>query len=150
MPDLSHSAVHAFWRDYDKRVLYRIITSMEAVEDWVLDNNPEVEAAMENLAEQLDKADHFELKREPELIRIIANLSSSRALRILQALDAAKPGTASKLLLFAEDYSKKSEGKEAKLFLNRNLVFERLQLLGRVFAPERMSLVLSALETTDE
>jgi len=150
MVDMSIESVHTFWRDYDKRVLYRIITSMEAVEHWTLDGEDIVEDALESFGDAMDHLENFELGEEINLISIIANLKSSRALRILQALDSAKSGSASKLLMFAEDYSKKLEGKEAKLFLSRNLIFERLQLLSRVFAPERISLVLKALETHDE
>ena len=76
------------------------------------------------------------------------------ALRILQALDIAKPGTASQLLMYAEEASAEGEGKTpdrcAQLFLRRNLVFERLQLLSRVFAPQRVSMILKALEQQTE
>jgi intracellular multiplication protein IcmW len=34
----------------------------------------------------------------------------------------------------------------AGLFLRRNIVFERLRLLARVFTPQRFELVLKALE----
>ena len=34
----------------------------------------------------------------------------------------------------------------AGLFLRRNIVFERLRLLSRVFSPDRFQLVLQALE----
>jgi intracellular multiplication protein IcmW len=73
-------------------------------------------------------------------------------LRLMQFLDVLKPGTASKLLIFAEEQTKDAANKNryADLFLKRNLAFERLQLLGRVFAPERINLVLKALETNHE
>lgn len=150
MTDLSVEGVHSFWRDYDKRVLYRIITSMESIEHWILDGDEGVEEGLNRLGRAIGKLRRFEMGEEENLVTIVANLRSSRALRILQSLDAIQAGSASKLLLFAEDYSKKDEGKEAKLFLARNLVFERLQLLSRVFAPERISLVLKALEGSDE
>jgi intracellular multiplication protein IcmW len=70
----------------------------------------------------------------------------------MQFLDIVKPGTASKLLIYAEEHTKDKDqvDKYADLFLKRNLAFERLQLLGRVFAPERINLVLKALESSDE
>ena len=56
----------------------------------------------------------------------------------MQHIDGLLPGTASKLLVFAEVASNNPEDVPG-FFLNRNLVFERLQLLGRIFARERFS-----------
>lgn len=78
-------------------------------------------------------------------------MRSSRALRLMQFLDVLKPGTASKLLVYAEEQTKDGKSNPyAELFLKRNLAFERLQLLARVFAPERINLVLKALESNHE
>jgi intracellular multiplication protein IcmW len=49
MPDLSHEAVHQFWKSYQDPTIYRVISFMEGVEDWTLDNQPEVEAALQAL-----------------------------------------------------------------------------------------------------
>ena len=71
-------------------------------------------------------------------------------MRILQSLDMARPGTASQLLMYAEDASEGKNGKtldpHAKIFISRNLVFERMQLLSRVFSPQRVTLVVKSLE----
>ncbi len=154
MPDLHLNAVNAFWDSYDRRTLYRVIVALERVEHWVLDDIPEVEAALIRLGEVMDRSQGFELSDEAKFIRILANTRASRALRLLQALDIAKPGSASQLLMYAEEASAEGEGKIpdrfAQLFLKRNLVFERLQLLSRVFAPQRISLVLQALEQQTE
>jgi intracellular multiplication protein IcmW len=152
MPDMSLEAVHAFWHDYDKRTLYRIVTSMEGIESWAGDDDPQVEEALLRLGSCLDEVSDFELNDEAVLVKVLANLRSGRALRLMQFLDVLKPGTASKLLIFAEEQTKDAANKNryADLFLKRNLAFERLQLLGRVFAPERINLVLKALESNHE
>lgn len=152
MPDLSLEAVHAFWHDYDKRTLYRIVTSMEGIEDWAADTDPKVDELLMQLGHQLDEITDFEITDEAVLIKVLANMHSGRALRLMQFLDVLKPGTASKLLIYAEEQTKDAANKNryADLFLKRNLAFERLQLLGRVFAPERINLVLKALESSDE
>ncbi len=154
MPDLHLDAVHAFWDSYDRRTLYRVIVAIERVEHWVLDSDPAVEAALIRLGEVIDQGGSFELANEAKIIHVLSCTRASRALRILQSLDIAKPGTASQLLMFAEEASSTGEGKtldkQAQLFLRRNLVFERLQLLSRVFAPQRVSLVLKALEQHSE
>jgi len=55
MPDLSLESVHIFWHDYDKKTLYRIVTSMEGIESWATDDDPKVNAALNDLGEALDK-----------------------------------------------------------------------------------------------
>jgi len=152
MPDFSKEAVHAFWHDYDKRTLYRIVTSLEGIENWAADDDPKVEEVLMRLGTALDEIKDFEITDEAILIKILANTHSGRALRLMQFLDVLKPGTASKLLIYAEEQTKDPEHKNkyADLFLKRNLSFERLQLLGRVFAPERINLVLKALESQNE
>ncbi|MBS0289074.1 MAG: type IVB secretion system protein IcmW [Proteobacteria bacterium] len=152
MPDMSLEAVHTFWHDYDKRTLYRIVTSMEGIEEWAADTDPKVENALLHLGELIDNVTDFEITDEAVLIKILANMRSGRALRLMQFLDVLKPGTASKLLIYAEEQTKDAANKNkyADLFLKRNLAFERLQLLGRVFAPERINLVLKALESHNE
>jgi intracellular multiplication protein IcmW len=60
-------------------------------------------------------------------------------------LDTAYPGAAAKVLMHAEEITK-SEADIAGVFLRRNIVFERLRLLGRVFATDRFKLVLKTLE----
>ena len=151
MPNLQLEAVHAFWDSYDRKTLYRVIVALEQVEHWTLDSDPTVERAIIQLGETLDQVKEVVIsKNEAQIIRVLATLRAGRALRILQSLDQAKPGTASQLLMFAEEASQDTDKKKgdpyAKLFLRRNLVFERLQLLSRVFSPQRIAIVLKALE----
>lgn len=152
MPDLSKEAIHAFWDSYDRRTLYRVIMALQNVEHWVLDEDEILEPAVLALGHAIDMASDFELDDENLVIRMLSNISSSRAMRILQSLDMVKPGMASQLLMYAEEAAEDEDGnnKHAKLFIRRNLVFERLQLLSRVFAPQRLSLVLKALENDSE
>jgi intracellular multiplication protein IcmW len=152
MPDLSTEAVHQFWYDYDKRVLYRIVTSLEGMETWAVDTDEQVNVLFNQLGQALDSANNIELQEEATLVKILANTHSARAIRLMQYLDAIKPGLASKLLMYAEQQTKEADKKDpyCDLFLKRNLVFERLQLLSRVFAPERINLVLKALENINE
>ena len=155
MPDLHKDSVHAFWDSYDRRTLYRVIANLERVEHWAIDEESEVEEALLELGRAIDMALNFDVSgHEAKIIRILANTHAGKAMRILQAIDLAKPGTASQLLMYAEENSEDTESRigdrYAKLFLNRNLVFERLQLLSRVFAAPRLSLILRALEIKNE
>lgn len=151
MPDLSITSVHQFWKDYEDPMIYRVIAFMEGVEQWTLDHDPDVDAAMTELGTELDDLstiDLGDLGQQELFIRTACNIKMGRSLRLLQAIDTAHPGSASKLLVHSEETSETPED-TAGIFLRRNIVFERLRLLSRVFSPQRFSLVLKALEGDD-
>lgn len=151
MPDLSRKAVHEYWSQYQDPNVYRVITFMEGVERWTSDGNADVEAQLDILGKELDdltKVDLSQMGRQDLFIKIACHVKAARVLRILQAIDTAHPGSASKLLIHAEETSQSPED-PAGLFLRRNIVFERLRLLSRVFAQPRIALILKALEGED-
>lgn len=148
MPDLSREAVHRFWSEYPDPTVYRVIAFMEGVEDWTLDGDEEVEAALLQLSEELDdigSIDMSELGHELMFIRIASHIKTGRGLKLLQAIDSVHPGSASKVLMHAEEISEGSDD-PAGLLLRRNIVFERLRLLSRIFAKDRVAMILNALE----
>lgn len=148
MPDLSHDASAKYWFEFIDPMIYKVITFMESVEDWTIDGHPEFEEAMQQLGKALDdieKIDMGLLAEEDQFIQIVGNIKSGRGLRLLQAIDTVHPGSASRVLIHAEETSLGGND-PAGFFLKRNIIFERLRLLGRVFCPYRLNLVLRALE----
>ena len=148
MPDLSLEASAKYWSEYVDPMIYRVITFMESVEDWTLDGNPELEEAITQLGKELDdiqRVDMSRLNHEDKFIRLVGCIKSGRGLRLLQAIDVAHPGSASKILIHAEE---KTMGRNdaASFFLKRNITFERLRLLTRAFSESRLKLVYDALE----
>jgi intracellular multiplication protein IcmW len=148
MPDFSEKGAHRFWHDYKDPMIYRVISFMESVEDWTLDGDSTLEAALKRLGDTLEDIGNIDLQKEDQFIQICTYIKAGRALRLMQCLDTAHPGAASKLLMHAEEVTKSSEDVPG-LFLRRNIVFERLRLLARVFATERLNLALKALESSD-
>lgn len=145
MPKLDLQAAHEFWKNYTDPSIYRVIAFMETVETWTYDGDTDLENAIDRLANHLDQITKFELSKEDQFINLCAHLKTSRILRILQAVDSIEPGSASKILMFAEE-NNTPENIVAGLFLRRNIVFERLRLLSRVFSAERFKILLTALE----
>ena len=148
MPDLSHEAAAQYWHEYADPMIYRVVTFMESVEDWTLDGNPALEQAIMQLGKELDDIEGIDLNmlgQENNFIRLVGNIKSGRGLRLLQAIDTAHPGSASKILIHAEETSANPQD-PAGFFLKRNIVFERLRLLSRVFSEYRLKLVARALE----
>jgi intracellular multiplication protein IcmW len=145
MPNLDLQAAHEFWKNYPDSSIYRVIAFMETVENWTFDGNPELEEIITAFGQTLDEIKRFELGKEEQCIILLAHLKTSRILRVLQAIDTIEPGSASKVLMYAEE-NNTPDNILTGLFLRRNIVFERLRLLSRVFSPERFDLVLKAME----
>lgn len=143
--DLSLEGAHDYWSHFNDPMIYRVIAFMEAVENWTLDGNPELEKAMASLSKTLSEAERYELGEEDSLIKIACYLKMTRTLYLLQAIDTIQPGSASKLLMYAEEKAQ-TNSKDYNLFLRRNIVFERLRLLSRVFSKDRFNFVMKALE----
>ena len=148
MPKLDLLSAHEFWKAYDDPMIYRVVSFMETVETFTLDNVPALEEAIDKLGDALDDVENFELSKEENFITLCAHLKSSRILRILQAIDSIDPGSASKVLMYAEEHNN-SDHPMAGLFLRRNIIFERLRLMSRVFSQERLAMVLKLMEGHD-
>ncbi|MCE3238164.1 MAG: hypothetical protein K0R24_1145 [Gammaproteobacteria bacterium] len=149
MPSIDLHASHEFWKNHEDPMIFRVISFMESVEDWTLDGDPELEKALTAIGNGLEELSSFELSKEKNFVEICAHIKTSRILRLLQAIDTIDPGSASKVLMFAEE-NNTPDNLLAGLFLQRNIVFERLRLLARVFAPQRIELVFKALEQEHE
>jgi intracellular multiplication protein IcmW len=152
MPDLSLTAAAQYWSEYVDPMIYRVVTFMESVEEWTLDGKPEIEEAMKKLGDALDDIANIDMEmlaQKDSFIRIVGNIKTGRGLRLLQTIDMAHPGSASRVLMHAEQTTL-SIHDPAGFFLKRNIVFERLRLLSRVFCEYRLNLVLRALEGGDE
>ena len=145
MPKLDLLSSHEFWKNYDDPMIYRVIAFMETAEGWSLDGDPALEKVIDKISDEFDQLSSFELGKEDQFITLCTHLKTSRILRILQSIDTIDPGSASKLLMYAEE-NNSPENPMAGLFLRRNIVFERLRLLARVFSTERFDLLLKVLE----
>ena len=143
MPELTEKASHRYWYEYRDPMIYRVLSFMEGVEDWTLDGDPELEDAISKLGEALEDVGNIDLQKEDDFIKLATYIKATRMLRLMQCLDTANPGAASKLLTHAEETSSSTEDVPG-LFLRRNVIFERLRLLGRVFSAERLKLLTRA------
>ena len=86
MPDLSHDAVHQFWKDYVDPMIYRVVSFMEAVEQWPLDGNEPFENAVAQLGEELDNLGNYEVGQSNDLIKLCCHLKWHPALSIYRNL----------------------------------------------------------------
>ena len=145
MPKLDQQSCHEFWKSYNDPHIYKSIAFMEGVEDWTLDGDDTIEASLKELGEALEKIGEVDLRQEKSFIEVVAHIKTGRGLRLLMALDAAYPGAAAKVLMYAED-TKNADDELCRMFLHRNMIFERLRLLSRIFSEERFGIITKALE----
>jgi len=145
VPKLDLVSSHEFWKNYDDPMIYRVIAFMETVEDFTLDGTPALEEAINKLGEAFEGLNSFDLGKEDQFISLSSHIKTSRILRLLQTIDGIDPGSASKLLMYAEE-NNTPDNLMTGLFLRRNIIFERLRLLARVFGQDRFDLVLKVLE----
>jgi hypothetical protein len=139
MPDLTLSSVYSFWYEYDPNILYRIVCSIESSEDWIPDSD-ELQEKISDLGDLLDNSLNLDLISPEIIVTLLTSIKFSQALKIMQTLESKKSGYIAKLLGWAESATT-GDSSPAKIFLRRNMVFERLQLCSRIFSQERLSLL---------
>jgi intracellular multiplication protein IcmW len=149
MPDLSLESVHAFWHEYDSKILYRIVCSLEQTETWVT-TNPTIDNLVHDLGDILDSSTSVEYLSQETMITLLTSIKFTQSLRIMHAIETKTPGFVSGLLVWAQEQSQAPENSPCKIFLKRNVIFERLQLLSRIFSQERTNLITKAQEYTSD
>jgi len=144
MPDLSRSSVYAFWYEYDAKILFRVVSTIEASEKWV-PTSETIDQYVSDLGDILDGNVNLDLINPETIVNILTSIRFSQGLRAMHALESKKSGYIAKLLAWAESQPD-DPSSPAKIFLKRNVVFERMQLCARIFAPERLNLLRKCQE----
>lgn len=144
--DMTLEACHGFWKAFQDVNVYRAICLMEKVEDWALDNNPEVEEKLIEMGRLLQYSPAKKIEKMDDLLVMCAYIRMSRKLRFMQILDQIDPGSASRLIQFAEQQQFSSNA--AGLFLKRNVIFERMRMISRIVSSERLAMVRKMVDAT--
>ena len=101
-----------YWQQRENKNLLRVITFMERVEDFTLDNDPQIEKGLKELGDNLERIHMVNLASlniDKDLIHLLSCISTKRMLYIMKVLDKHHPGTASRLLMLAESLSEDDE-----------------------------------------
>ena len=143
--DMSVEGCQRFWANFQDKSVSKIIELMEQVEDWTLDHDAEVAKKLEALGEALANAptgrtvDDFD-----KILSLCVYLRMSVKLRFMQAMDQLDPGSAARLIQYAEKNQFSSS--DAGLFLKRNIIFERMRMIARILQPERLDTLRKTLD----
>lgn len=149
--DFTEETTDKFWQENNDNFLIKIIKILSSTEDWIIDHNdPEIKSALDKLLNIINKNKNFDIDKEEDFINILCSLELKYSLHLMQYMNKINDNNViSKILIYAESANKDTSSVTG-LFLNRNLVFERFQLLSRVFSPERMTLLEKVVKRADE
>lgn len=156
--DLSREAIARYWAGIDPSgVAGKALALMESREDWCDDiNNEEVDEAVSSLATRISRSDQADLEtvvlEYPEVfITLMGVMRSSRAILLFRWMLDEHVNVAAFLLNLcsltgARGTKLQQPDVLRKLMTERLLVLERMCLLGRIYSPPRLGIVLEILE----
>lgn len=141
--------VQEFWEKKDKR-LSRILKIMDNVEYWVFDDEEQFTQGLNRIGRYISSDDINPKKIEEvleDLVTVMAYSSSSKALRILNWLEEHYPELFQKMMGGLDHHDRP---KAAQLTGARLKVFKNLDLMGKIFSPNRSQKITSWLKMSSE
>lgn len=142
--DLSAESAFAFFTERDPG-LAKAIQGMESCESWTRDRVESVQSALQSLADRVDEFDFDNLPNDlhNRIIILFGYISSGKAIKLLMWIDQCSPNFVARTLAEAQMLAviDKPNQEASRLFIERFEVLERLNMLSRVFAEDRLILV---------
>lgn len=135
------------WQSFKNPLINDILINLEKLEKEVPSLTEAENASIEKLLEacktmKSDKVDPM------EFIRILNQLPAAYMLFMVHKLQTLNSELVMKVISYAQKH--KETNPEVAKFFQRNMVFEKSQLLGRIFSTQRMEKVLKALQETSK
>lgn len=141
--NLSKSAVDFYWKTQDERML-KILSMMEAVEPWVVDDVESVAKELISFGKKIGQAKTGQLSQHSDdITTIMTYIFAGKALRMLNWLDDNYPGLSFHYVMEARQ---KEDWESGRLLLDRLKTIKTLSLLGHIFTPMRTRLISGLLE----
>ncbi len=132
------------WQSFKNPLINDILINMEKLEKAVPALTDEEVASVEKLLEAC-KTIKAEKVNELEMTQMLNQLPAAYMLFIVHKLQSINSELVMKLIAYAQKH--KDSNPEVKKFFQRNMVFEKSQLLGRIFSTSRMEKVLKVLQS---
>lgn len=145
---LSSDDVKRRWGMEDLRLATTLMV-MDSVESWTFDDNPDIEAKIKSLCDNLEAKGNEKLigAASHDFLLLLAYMSTTRALHILSVMDSKFSGSGLRLVQKAVELTNRDpEFTEGSLMVERLETLRRIRSLNRIFAPARLRLVMKVLE----
>lgn len=145
--NLNKKNVDFYWKDKDPRML-KILTMMEAVEPWVVDDIESVSKELVDFGKKISSAKTNQLSDNTDsIVLLMTYIFSSRSMRLLNWIDDNFPGLSFHYVMEARQ---RDDWEAGKLLLDRLKTIKTLSLLPKIFAPMRTRLIANLLEDDDD
>lgn len=130
------------WQSFKNPLINDILINLEKLEKELPPLNEDEIKAIEEFMEKLDtiKPENVD---EKDMIYLLNQLPAAYMLYIIHRMQTANSDLVVKLINYTQKFREKDP--EIEKFFQRNMVFEKSQLLGRIFSEKRMQEVLDAL-----
>jgi len=130
------------WHSFKNPLINDVLTNLTKLESTMPLISADEEASITQLLEtcktvQINKVD------ELEFIQLLNQLPAAYMLYVVHKMQSLNADLVMRLINFAQKH--RTTNPEVALFYDRNMVFEKAQLLGRIFSNGRMQSVLKVL-----
>lgn len=144
--NLNKNAVDFYWKSQDPRML-KILSMMEQVEPWVVDDIQSVAKELVEFGKKIGKAKTNKLTdTSKEITVVMTYIFSSKSMRLLNWLDENYPGLSFHYIMEARH---DEDWEAGRLLLDRLKTIKTLSLLSLIFSPMRTRLIAGLLEDED-
>ncbi len=130
------------WQSFKNPLINDILINLEKLEKTLPPLTPDELKAVEDFMEGLAKIKPENVD-EKEMIYLLNQLPAAYMLFIIHKMQTLNSDLVVKLINYTQKFREKDP--EIEKFFQRNMVFEKSQLLGRIFSEKRMQEVLDAL-----
>lgn len=130
------------WQSFKNPLINDILINLEKLEKQVPALTDDELKAVEAFMASLDKIKAAGVD-EKEMIYLLNQLPAAYMLYIIHRMQTVNSDLVVKLINYTQKFRAKDP--EVEKFFQRNMVFEKSQLLGRIFSEKRMQEVLEAL-----
>jgi hypothetical protein len=133
------------WQSFKNPLINDILINLEKLEKELPDLTEAEDAAIEKFLEACKTMKTAKVN-ELEFITTLNQFPAAYMLFMVHKLQTLNSELVMKVISFAQ--KNKETHPEVKKFFQRNMVFEKSQLLGRIFSTNRMEKVLKVLQET--
>ena len=141
--NLNKKSVDFYWKSLNPRMI-KILSRMESVEPWVVDDVESVARELVDFGKKISKVNVSQLSQSSEEITtIMTYIFSSKSMRLLNWLDENFPSLSFHYVMEARH---RDDWESGKLLLDRLKTIKTLSLLGFVFSSRRSRLISGLLD----
>lgn len=141
MSDLRQEIIE-HWNSFKNPLINDVLINLERIERDLPPLTEAEEQALKDLLDVCEKAKPEQIEAE-KLIAILNQLPAAYMLYVIHKMQSLNQELTMKVIGYAQ--KQKGNSPEVTRFFQRNMMFEKSQLMGRIFSNSRMQLILDQM-----